>query len=726
MAADSGQQSPVNLPPGFQLDNPQTQPQQQQSAPPSQSSLPPGFVLDQPQSQGVKPDGGVLGQAALGALAGSVPNEPTLAQLQKYAQQIGVPVERAPELAGAYKDAVAKQQEAQNQPAEYTKQNIAENIGEGALKGTGQTVSGLAGIAEKIPGVGDIPLVKHLAEESKTGDYQTHGIAQATGNIAENILEFFGGDEALKALGVADRFAHAAKFAKFLEESPRAAKAFEIGMAALRQGTVAGAQTIAKGGTGKEAAGTGAITAGVAGIFGGLGIAGDALYDAVASRQPEAIAKAYADAASQGHQLADEIAGKTLGGQKASALEVEDLLNKAEDQMHSEYQHGLVNLSQEAGAISIPTGGTDLQDLTKEMTEVGDLTPKQETALQINKIATGGDFTWDEMIGLRKNISAMARRLPYDSPLLRDLSAMRAEVDKTTQSALDMSGKSDLAKTFSDMRTTYWEKSNAFRNRTVRALTGQDPDSLATTLLSGNSKISALNQLQKLIGTDAMQPVEGALLQHIVDVSSKGTEGFNPRTFIRQFNNLNPEVRQTIWGKNLPAVEQLFQTVKNLPLDTGKWGALAGYMEHRAVFDIALRGAGLGALAGGLVGAEKSSSSTGIELGQTAAILGALLLFHSPRLLKTANAILQGTAKAAPAVTSGVAQEINKSEPKNKTENLPSENPESENMLTKPENHVHIRNSEGNEFMIPKNQMDRARQIDPGLQLLKESGQENA
>ena len=124
--ADGQQSQSINLPPGFQLENSEVQqPQPQQSAQPQlpQSSLPPGFVLEQPQ-EGTKPDGGVLGNAALGALAGSVsaPDEPTLAQLQAYAKQIGVPIEDAPKLSHLYKDAVQKQQVAANQTPEYKKQ----------------------------------------------------------------------------------------------------------------------------------------------------------------------------------------------------------------------------------------------------------------------------------------------------------------------------------------------------------------------------------------------------------------------------------------------------------------------------------------------------------------------------------------------------------------------------------------------------------------------------
>lgn len=548
------------------------------------------------------------------------------------------------------------------------------------------------------------------------------GVAQDIGEIGENVMEFVAGDEALKGLTAADKLGVAQKIINFAEKAPKwASKALDIGLAALRQGTVGGAQTIAKGGTADEAAETGGVVAGTSAAFGALGVAGNALYEAIARRQPQAIEKAFQEAADQGNKLADDIAGKPLGGTKASALEVESQLDAAENQMHSEYSQGLTYLSQEAGDMRISVAGTKLQELTTEMSDLGDLTPKQEVALQVDNVKTGVPFTWDDMIAVRKNISAITRRLPHDSPLLRDLGAMRYAIDDATQSALDAANKPDLANTFSEMRKTYWTKSQAFRDRAVRALTGQSPDSVANVLLSGGSKIESLNQLRYLIGTDAMKPVEGQLLKKLIGDASASPEGFNPRSFIRSFNKLNPDVKKAIWGTNLPEIEKFLQTAQNLPTTTGTWGGLERYMMHRAIFDVALRGAGLGALIGGAIGTEKSSTASGMEAGSVAAIIGALLLFHSPRLLRTADAILQGTAKVATPVVAG-SEQLNTGQPQ---ENPDEQNPAlSENLPELPEGHVHVKTSNGDEFFLPQEQLANAKQIDSGLQLLREAGQE--
>lgn len=469
------------------------------------------------------------------------------------------------------------------------------------------------------------------------------------GEVGGNVVQFILGDEALKTLSLADRLGIAAKITKVIGESPFATKALDIGMTALRQSTVSGAQTLAQGGTASEAAKTAGITGLTSGVVGGLAAGGSAVYKSLIGSSPEAMAAANQEAAAQGSKLADEIAGKPLGGPKASALEIEGRLDDAENQMHAEYSQGLAYLSKEAGDVSIPTVGTKLQELVKEMNDVGDLSPKQEAVLQIDKIIKGEPFAWGDMIGLRKNISAITRRLPYDSPLLRDLGAMRYALDDTTQSALDTAEKPELAKTFSDMRKTYFTKSEAFRDKAVRALTGSSPDDLAKAVIQGGSKIQSLESLRTLVGTDAMAPVEGRILKTFIDEASQSADGFNPRTFVRSFNKLNPDVKQAIWGKNLPQVQDFLETVQDLKGSSIGWNMLAHYIEHRATYDVVL-GSGLG------VGLFWGDAEKGRALATNGAILGALLMLHSPTALNVAKSILTGAVNAAVPITAAVQQ----------------------------------------------------------------------
>lgn len=89
------------------------------------------------------------------------------------------------------------------------------------------------------------------------------GFGEHVGYIGENILEFFAGDEALKALSLAEKFQLAAKITKLAESNPAIAKLISAGLRATRTGAVSGAQEAAHGGdTGDilTAAGTGFLS----------------------------------------------------------------------------------------------------------------------------------------------------------------------------------------------------------------------------------------------------------------------------------------------------------------------------------------------------------------------------------------------------------------------------------------------------------------------------------
>jgi hypothetical protein len=131
---------------------------------------------------------------------------------------------------------------------------------------------------------------RKAAPESVPAVPQGKGI-RSVGRVGENILEFIAGDEVLKGLSLGEKFLHASKLAKMVETSPALAKVFDIGMTALRQGTVSGAQTFEKGGTTTQAAENAGITGTVSAL----------------AKSPEAI---------------------------AAAKEAADQLSKASEQMH--------------------------------------------------------------------------------------------------------------------------------------------------------------------------------------------------------------------------------------------------------------------------------------------------------------------------------------------------------------------------------------------------------
>lgn len=88
---------------------------------------------------------------------------------------------------------------------------------------------------------------------------------QTTGDIAEPILEFVLGDEALKGVALADKLGIASKIAKIAQDSPYIGKLLQHGVNAARVGTVGATEALAKGATLPHALETGAAT--------GLGVA---------------------------------------------------------------------------------------------------------------------------------------------------------------------------------------------------------------------------------------------------------------------------------------------------------------------------------------------------------------------------------------------------------------------------------------------------------------------
>jgi hypothetical protein len=140
------------------------------------------------------------------------------------------------------------------------------DAGIGAVKGAGQTVDTVSGMLNHVPVVGErlAPTSGVNALDSMT---TLRNDDERGGAVVEGIGEFLLGDEALKTLSIGDRLLKAGKLAKMLEESPRLKRAVEIGMNAMRQGTVGTTQSLARGATPGEAVATGAVTGGSAGLL---------------------------------------------------------------------------------------------------------------------------------------------------------------------------------------------------------------------------------------------------------------------------------------------------------------------------------------------------------------------------------------------------------------------------------------------------------------------------
>lgn len=146
------------------------------------------------------------------------------------------------------------------------------NLNQGIGKGLDETFSTIEQGMHKVPGLGSIMDATggsaQLAHDKRVATQPVHGVGGAIGYTGENVGEFLLGDEALKGLSLGDRLLKTSKALKLIEGSPRLAKAVEIGMNAMRAGTVQGAiSTVKSDGDIEHGLGQGALAAGTVGAL---------------------------------------------------------------------------------------------------------------------------------------------------------------------------------------------------------------------------------------------------------------------------------------------------------------------------------------------------------------------------------------------------------------------------------------------------------------------------
>src|SRR5207247_1248036 len=118
------------------------------------------------------------------------------------------------------------------------------------------TVSGLANLANKaLPSSVQIPteqsqIARTLPEgplkqqqlAAAKNELTPHGVGENVGATAENVVEWMGGEEALKGLGLGAKLAKMKKVADFVEEYPRMAKLLHIGSNIAKSSAIGAAQ----------------------------------------------------------------------------------------------------------------------------------------------------------------------------------------------------------------------------------------------------------------------------------------------------------------------------------------------------------------------------------------------------------------------------------------------------------------------------------------------------
>ena len=161
----------------------------------------------------------------------------------------------------------------------------------GGTRGVAKTVDGLRHIIGMGSSNPDDPLNELAKMKPSKEAGTTAKINNAGGEAEENLGEFFSGEELMGMLGkgvaalpLAERLKNATQVAQILKAHPMIGALAKVGLTALRQAGVGGAQTYVKtGGDAGAAATTAAVTGGTGAV---LGAAGEGISSAIASRAP--------------------------------------------------------------------------------------------------------------------------------------------------------------------------------------------------------------------------------------------------------------------------------------------------------------------------------------------------------------------------------------------------------------------------------------------------------
>lgn len=307
----------------------------------------------------------------------------------------------------------------QEQSVDPNNASGARGVAVGVGKGMTETGKDALNLAGKIVG------------QSNAGDDATNPLgagpidtdaantSQSIGKMGETIAEFALGDEALKGLSVAKKLGIASKIADIAESSPTLAKALDIGLNAVRQGTVGSTQEAVRGGTAGESLEAGAGSAAGGAALDAIGRGMDAILPKTAdaklpseetspsTKQPGTIKQAV-----QGKPVVYAPATKVVGDTAA------DIAAKA--------------------GTAIPDSGIDAMDQAAE----GIMAKSKGLYKQIDE-ATGGKFSGNEKL-LRNNLNAM-RNAATDQDVA-GLQAQREQLLQQRDTMLDQAQASGVPK----------------------------------------------------------------------------------------------------------------------------------------------------------------------------------------------------------------------------------------------------------------------------------------
>lgn len=273
---------------------------------------------------------------------------------------------------------------------------VMEGVGEGVFG----TAAGASDLFDRVTGVQ--PGATNSYFHTLAGDNSTsHGLSQTTGRGIEDLAEFFLGDEALKGLSVSDRLLKASKTAKAIEESPLLNRVFQVGVRALRGGTVGAVQSTVKTGDPSQAAGAGAAgaigNAVVPEAFDAAKAAPKAISEAVQTLrnviQPGAIQDAF-----QG-QIRGIIndAAQEYGVSPSSAASIRDVAQNVSNQLQSKAKAAYQALDDATGG-RVQRFRDAIKNVQQKINELNGIDPDQESAYveKLNGLQNAHDKAMEE------------------------------------------------------------------------------------------------------------------------------------------------------------------------------------------------------------------------------------------------------------------------------------------------------------------------------------------
>ena len=457
-------------------------------------------------------------------------------------------------------------------------EDFMDKVRTGVGKTAVESASGLANLANKVlPSSLQIPTEQHtiettlpagpVREQALAGakeELTPHGLGENVGATAENIVEWIGGEAALKGLGLGAKLAKMKKVADFVEEYPRIGKLLHIGTNIAKSSTIGATQGAIKGAAEGDATagaiggGIGGTVGGVAGeVFTGLGKGVQAIKNLV-TRNPEL--------AEQGAAIIRGLTDDATPEQIART--VAKNLDTAEGAMRSRYDAGFKVVANNANNVSVPIAGSPLQDAaTNLLGESSRLPESMSKSLKgiapdmekveplLNNLANSKEvFSWDQLEATRQKIGQAFRDVPYDSPLRRPLNDLRSAIDDTMEKAASDAQRPDLSQQIKTVRADYAKNVNALDQTAIVALRDKNPNEVANILMNKTS-VHNVNTLRSLIGPENMKPVQGSVLQNIINFASKNDQLDGPM-LLRKFNSMGDDAKQALWGDRLPQIQK--------------------------------------------------------------------------------------------------------------------------------------------------------------------------